>query len=442
MEAIAVVGVLAVTTAVLLVNNKVNQAQLNLNTDIAGVASAINRAKALTLQGAGADKGICGYGVSFEQGINNNPDTYTIYSYKDCVNLVKDSPLAGQGGVNNLSSGLRILNVTAITSSSQFIKDVVFYSSDAKAKLFNFQGKSICEIGCDVTSSAGIIVINTESAPTSYVTLKIATTGQVTSKPGVYVSSENFNNGIATINLETGETKQDNTIQETEIPVFNEDLNNCIPNCFCATNLPSGQTCSDGCGGLCGSGIAQYACDGSLCISYKGGSLAASDCGGICSGTPHYSCNGSLCIADPNGSFTDSNCNSSCSGIPHYTCNANTCIPAAAGEYTASDCLGACNNICVVNPPNICDGKTCVDTDNCGVACVVCTGDNAYCNTTTKSCETCTGCVPDANGDTCGQCGGLCQGCSQPGYSCVNGSCQIGVIPIRLDGIYPPVGYK
>ena len=258
-EAIAVVGVLAVTTGILLVNNRMNQTQLSLNADIAGIAAAVSRAKALTLQGAGADQGICGYGVTFEQGLNNNPDTYSIYSYTDCVNWIKGSIVSEQGGANALTSGLRILNLTALNASSQFIRDVIFYSSDARVKLFNFNGQSICETDCAVTSSAGIIIITTEVSPASYVTLKIATTGQVTSKSGIYVNVDDFNNGVETVNLETGETQQGDT-EETEESAFGDDQPSCIASCLCASSLASGGTCSDGCGGLCYAGMFDGGC--------------------------------------------------------------------------------------------------------------------------------------------------------------------------------------
>jgi len=263
-EVVAVIGVLAVTSAILITNNKLNNLQLSLNTDIAGVTNAISRAKALTLQGVGAneEEKICGYGVSFDQGLDDAPDTYTIYSYIDCKNWVKDDILSGQGGVNNFSKGLRILKL-AIGEDSQFIRDIIFYSSDAKTKLFNFDDKSICmEIGsCDVISSAGIIVINTESMPTSFMTLKISTTGQVTSKPGAYSNVGNFDSGkemIFTVNEDGSLSYIEDTEGESEDiedgPTFGEDPNSCIPNCFCALSLPSGGTCSDGCDGICYAG--------------------------------------------------------------------------------------------------------------------------------------------------------------------------------------------
>jgi hypothetical protein len=352
-----------------LVNNKTNQLQISLNTDIAGISNAISRAKSLTLQGVGAP-GICGYGVTFAQGLNKAPDTYTIYPYTDCVNWVKGNALAGQGGVNNLSSGLRILNITS-SQTNQFIKDVIFYSSDAKVKLFNFAGKSICESGCDVNSSSGIIVINTESMPTSYVTLKISTTGQVTSKLGNYSDVSNFNSASST---DDGVTEGTTFIEDT-----------CIPNCFCASNLASGQTCPDGCGGICGSTVS------------------------------------------------------------HYACNGNSCIQSVGGPFTSSNCNNSCSNVCVVNPPNICDGKTCSDHDNCGAPCIVCDASkNQVC--INGSCQTCS-CVPDANGNTCGQCGGNCKGCAQPGYTCTLSnnvwSCTVGPTgDLKLNGVYPNTGFK
>jgi type II secretory pathway pseudopilin PulG len=367
-EAIAVIGVLAVTTAVLVVNNRINELQLNLNTDIAGVANAISRAKALTLQGVGASEGICGYGVSFDQGLNDAPDTYSIYSYTDCKTWTKGDVLAGQGGVNNFSSGLRILNLTAVGADSQFIKDVIFYSSDARVKLLNFGGQSICEVGCTIESSAGIIVINTESFPTSFMTLKIATTGQVTSKPGAYSSSQNFDSGsemILTIGeggsfSYSGENTEGSSEEDGEASVFEEDMISCIPNCFCALGLPSGETCSDGCGGTCYAGTGQEPC-----------------------------------------------------------------------ERLATDCQA----------PN----NTCADFDSCGARCAVC-GDGFVCNPDVKQCELCS--CDDVGGtvDTCGLCFGACIGCagSGAGYTCNTtlGVCEIGDQDLKLEGVWPPIGYK
>lgn len=120
-EAVTVLGVLAVVTAVLMVNNRASELQINLNTDIANISNAISRAKALTLQGVGAPA-VCGYGVSFAQGTNDQPDTYTIYSYTDCVNWSGGKPIVGQGGINDLSAGLRMYT----SGTDQFIKNVNF----------------------------------------------------------------------------------------------------------------------------------------------------------------------------------------------------------------------------------------------------------------------------------------------------------------------------
>ena len=344
-EVVAVIGVLAVTSAILIANNRLNELQISLNTNIAGITSVINRAKSLTLQGAGADKNICGYGVNFAQGLNNDPDTYTIYSYTDCVNWTKGEALSGQGGINTLSAGLRILKLTALNneSQSQFIKDVIFYSSDAKVKLFNFNNRSIClETGCDVKSQAGIIIINTESFPTSFATLKIATTGQVTSKVGVYSNVENFDNDaqsetttengevVVTENTQEttgGQTDGGQTNGETGEPIFNgfsdED---CIPDCACAASLASGRTCPNGCGGVC----------------YAGG---GSDGDKTCTPTAGI-CDGKTC-ADKD------NC-----GVPCLVCDAGFA------------CLGQPSQ-CVPCAP-VCDGKKCGDDNACGGVCTFC----------------------------------------------------------------------
>jgi|GEM_PF-2454795 len=372
-EAIAVVSVLAVTSAVLLVNNRMNELQISLNTDIANIANAVGRAKALTLQGVGSDKNICGYGVGFNQGLNNDPDTFSINSYTDCVNWSGKEVLSGQGGVGSLSSGLRILNLTAVGADSQFIRDVIFYSSDAKVKLFNFNGQSICEVGCGITSSAGIIVINTESTPTSFTTLKIATTGQVTSKPGAYSSSQNFDSGYEMILTKEGgsfvfggdstESNNEKGQEEgEEASVFNDNEEGlCIPNCFCALGLASGETCSDGCGGTCYAGTGPEPC-----------------------------------------------------------------------TRLETDCQA----------PN----NTCADFDSCGARCSVCS-DGSVCNQQAKQCEQCS--CNDLGGtiDTCGQCFDNCIGCagSGAGYSCNlnTNTCEIIVEQdLKLEGVFPPIGYK
>ena len=260
-EVVAVIGVLAVTSAVLIVNNRLNELQLSLNTDIAGVTNAVSRAKALTLQGVGADKGICGYGVSFGQGLNNAPDTYTINSYTNCADLSGKAILTDQGGANNLSSGLRLVTITS-SDKNYFVKDLLFYSSDARVKLINVNGDPI---------TAGVVIIATESMPTSFMTLKITATGQVTSRAGAYVTPYYFDNGIES-NLTRGaggaftgaeDTKPGTgTIGDEEGEGLADE--GIIPGNPCVPTSCAGKTCADfnGCGSPCATCLS-----GQLCVN-------------------------------------------------------------------------------------------------------------------------------------------------------------------------------
>jgi prepilin-type N-terminal cleavage/methylation domain-containing protein len=320
-ELAAVVGVIAVTTAVLLVNNHLNQLQISLTNNSASVAAAVSRAKALTLQNL--NDSICGYGVHFIPGvIGGVAASYEIF--KDvkvngvCDHLYTVSDVVIEGGSVGLDAGLNFISNTNITGST-FIQDVVFYSSDARVKLTGFDGQDL--------QPSGVVIITTEAATASSITLKITTTGQVTSKTGAYVNSGNFDSGLQSqFNITDGQfvvtgESQNQTSQQQSTQNNNSinPLESCIPDCSCANHLASGQTCSDGCGGTCYPGISGCISDPSLCA------------GKTCS--------------------DKDNC-----GAP--------CVVCSSGQA----CI---NSQCVICTPN-CTGKVCGDSDGCGGKCTAC----------------------------------------------------------------------
>ncbi len=183
--AVDVLGVLAVITAILLINNRLSEQQLSLSKDAAGMANAVSRAKSLTLQNL--DESGCGYGVHFVPTTDINQDSYIIFKDKNCnYKYDADENIAGQESVSKLDTGLRFVTTTA-SPNPVFIKDVIFYSSDAKVKLTGLKDENI--------SPAGIVIIKTESTPASYMTLKITVSGQITSKSGYYSTPDAFDSG-------------------------------------------------------------------------------------------------------------------------------------------------------------------------------------------------------------------------------------------------------
>ncbi len=235
-ELVAVIGVLVVVSGVLLVNNRLNESQLSLNTDAAGIAGAVSRAKALTLQNLSGDT--CGYGVRFDVGSKS----YSIF--KDikvdgvCDNIYTESNdeiLPGQESQQNLGNNIIFYNPeTSDSVYNLLITDVVFYSSDAKVKLTSFNDSDI--------SPAGMVIIQTDTPSPSYKTLKITISGQVTTKSDRYATIENFDNGVLADEGEIGEGEE---------PLIIED---CIEDCSCAIGLASGLTCRGVCGGTCYAG--------------------------------------------------------------------------------------------------------------------------------------------------------------------------------------------
>jgi prepilin-type N-terminal cleavage/methylation domain-containing protein len=278
-EIIAVLGVLAVTSAILLVNNSISQQQLSLSKDASGVANAVSRAKSLTLQNL--DENTCGYGVHFVS-VAANQDSYIIFKDKKIsgsCNYVYDEgeAVVGQESTSNLDTGLRF-----VSSNSNFlIQDVIFYSSDATVKMTNFSGSGI--------SPAGIVIIQTELIPRSYTTLKVTTSGQISSKTGFYSTPDNFDSG--TEDLPNGETTvQQGTEQVTESNIKEENPFTCIP-LSCA-----GKTCADynGCGVSCvvcpvsTPYCVNKACMATPCTPSCSGKVCGNDdgCGGVCTSCP------------------------------------------------------------------------------------------------------------------------------------------------------------
>jgi len=298
-EVVAVVGVLAVTSAILLVNNRLNELQLSLNKDVAVVANSISRAKALTLQGAKTSTCLDGgFGIHFEPATGNlaaNPDKFVIFEDYDCNQVYDpsiDKVIADQG-VNNLDLGLRFVTVTS--GANYFIKDLFFYSSDARVKISGIYNNAI--------DPAGVIIISTESSPTSFMTLKITTTGQVSSKSGAYVNPGNFDNGIGSDLQRSGEgvnggffeNRGDEEIGDGfggEGEGLEENIllgeNGCDP-ISCA-----GKTCADynGCGTPCVICSVGQACIGGscqACTSSCAGKQCGDDngCGNPCTSCPN-----------------------------------------------------------------------------------------------------------------------------------------------------------
>ena len=235
-EIVTVISIIAVLSAVLLVNNRLSESQLNLSTDAAGIASAVSRAKALTLQNLSGD--ICGYGVSFKfSNVADSKDYYVIFKdFKNAQGICDDiytnsnEILPGQESRQDLGGGIRF-----VSSGNYALKDVVFYSSDAKVKLTGFTDTSNIKI---TDAGAGFVTIKTESIPSSFKTLKITTTGQVTTKSGQYTIIDDFDDDLII----------EPCIGDDCIILPPED---CIPDCSCANGLAVGETCSDTCGGTC-----------------------------------------------------------------------------------------------------------------------------------------------------------------------------------------------
>lgn len=304
-EVVAVIGVLAVTSAILVVNNRLNELQLSINADVAGITSAVGRAKALTLQGA--KTGNCvdgGFGVHLapEKESLTDPDKYIIFEDIDCNQIYSgdtDAFLSDQG-VNNLSSGLRFVTVTS--GANYFIKDIFFHSSDARVKLMGVDGNDI--------KPAGVIIIATESIPTSFMTLKITTTGQVTSRAGAYINPDNFDSGTASILTEGADgsfteegTVENGAIGENEGIIgggLEDEGGSCVP-----IPCPIPLTCADynGCGSPC------VSCPpGQLCINKACTSCVPSCVGKVCG--DDNGCGGK-CTACPEGQECE---------VPSYTC--------------------------------------------------------------------------------------------------------------------------
>ena len=323
-ELVAVIGVLVVVSGVLLVNNRLNESQLSLNTDAAGIASAVSRAKALTLQNLSSD--ICGYGVSFKSGSVSEKAYYVIFKdikdpvSKTCDNVFTNTDqneiLPGQESKQNLGNNIIFYNPgTSDSVSKLLITDVVFYSSDAKVKLTGLGGSICPEANCAVKSPAGMVIIQTESQSSSFKTLKITTSGQVTTKSDKYATIDNFDKDVLD---EEGE------IGDDDEPLIIED---CIEDCSCAIGLASGLTCRGVCGGTC----------------YAGGP------GGLqCSPDPlDTNCKGSL--------YTCGNID--VCGAPCLTCSTNeicqnnACVPCDCTKATTCGdiAIGTCGSTCYAN---------------------------------------------------------------------------------------------
>ncbi|MBU4348521.1 type II secretion system GspH family protein, partial [Patescibacteria group bacterium] len=288
-EVVAVIGVLAITSGILLVNTRTTEVQLNLSQDTANVASAINRAKALTIQNL--EDGICGYGVHFAPGDSNAPDKYIVFKDKDDCNNVSysknDEILSGEGGENELNSELEFES----NEHDMVIRDIIFYSSDARVKLIS------TETNKSNIDPTGIIIIKTKTTPVSYMTLKINVTGQVSKMDSKTEAGEGGEYNIDNIvdDIFNGDGDGGSGIGDDNGSGIIDD--DCIPNCSCVIGLASGETCSDGCRGICYAGQDPW--------NPFGCALPLTN--------PHSICVNDVCISNNICGFTDcSGCGGSC----------------------------------------------------------------------------------------------------------------------------------
>jgi prepilin-type N-terminal cleavage/methylation domain-containing protein len=335
-EVVAVIGVLAITSGILLVNTRTTEVQLNLTQDTANVASAINRAKTLTIQNLG--EGVCGYGVHFAPG-QDDGDGYHIFKIiedeinGDCVpeyNNLSDISL-GDTGDSKLDSELEFEG----KGHDEIIRDIIFYSSDARVKLINTNDEEI--------DPTGIVIIKTKStSPVSWTTLKINVTGQVSvvaSEPGERDYSE-INTIISDIvEDEDGDIADDDFYgDDYGSEIIDDDV--CFSDCSCVIGLISGETCPDGCGGTCFAGQDPWDPPGEPICSYDGFSCDnatcadVDNCGAVCERCdPGYDCVGGagagiceLCLVCGDQEYEEYGCyDNGCGGICAYCASGYEC---------------------------------------------------------------------------------------------------------------------
>lgn len=404
-EAVAVISVLAITSAILIANNRLNELQLSISKDSALIASTVSRAKSLALQNSADTEG---YGVRFNP-VGVDKDSFFIFKDKDLDGYtLGDEILEGEA---RLSSGVLFYNPSK--ASDSIIKDLVFYSSDANVKIFNSSGVLIPD--------AGIIIIQTNTTVAqSSNTLKITITGQVTSKSGVYLSSTYFDDGVTESELsdgsvDAGDIGDGNSINDDEEEGSIFYFDDCTPMC---TGKCNGE--SNGCGGVCACSSG-YSCSQGSCI------IASEFCAGkTCNDTDPIT--GQKCVA----------CSSSdiCRSINDvFQCVPITCDPIAGciGKCGGSDgCGGTCSNNCVLPQTcggsgisNVCgcipscSGKNLGDPDGCGGTChKACTNNMCALATGTEASISCTlnepcVCTPKSKAEACGTwtCGSASDGC-------------------------------
>ena len=188
------IGVLAVTSAILILNNRLNELQLSLSKDSALIASTVSRAKSLALQNSA---GIGGYGARFESE-DVDKDSFYIFKDKDI-----DGYSVGEDKLEkmNLSSGVIFYNPTG---AWPFITDVVFFSSDANVKLFDSKTENLKILITPLLRVPAIVILQTDTTPSSFYTLKITITGQVSSKSGLYISPADFDAGKKSVMNDDG----------------------------------------------------------------------------------------------------------------------------------------------------------------------------------------------------------------------------------------------
>jgi len=431
-EVVAVIGVLAVTSAILIANNRLNELQLSLSKDSALIASTVSKAKSLALQNSAET---AGYGVRFNpEGVGN--DSFFIFKDNSNNGYTEDDEILGNK--IKLSSGIIFYSPSA-DASSPIIKDLVFYSSDANVKIFNSSASAI--------SAAGIVILQTSSAISpSFNTLKITITGQVSSKVGAYLSPTNFDLGSESVKQPDGsfvtKTNEGNTGNEENITVtYGDEIGisgsfglegnpNCTPNCV---GKCSGE--SNGCGSICicPSG---YSCSlQNICV-YIGGPEGGCPPGATCndtdsSGHKCVACLGADTCQSINGAYKCApvctpNCSGKCNGESDGCPSGGICTCPA--DYTCSQ--GVCRGSCA--PTATCNDTVPGDPTQ---KCVVCSAPQ-----TCQPDGTCA-CIPNCSGKCNGEangCGGFCPTCP-PDQTCSQGVCVVTEPPLIIESIDPPI---
>jgi hypothetical protein len=182
-----------------------------------------------------------------------------------------------------------------------------------------------------------------------------------------------------------------------------------VPDC-CVPNCEDKECGSDGCGGSCGTCLAEWSCNAeSVCIN------CVPNCIGLTCGEDGC---GSVCGVCPDEWFC----------VDPGICM--ECLPDCEGKICGGDGCGGscgdcgfgkiCNGVECVDCVPLCGGKECGD-DDCGGSCGLC-ADNASC-TDDGLCA----CIPNCGGKQCGDngCGGTCGDCEVGEFCTPLNQCQV-----------------